>query len=209
MDLYQKVADRAENKLSLSSLYLSLRYRIKKNVTLFASYDNRRNVIYYETYKDIVEKLLESETRQGLRFRITYRPVKYMTVGMTSGYRFQKSESKETKNINVYVTYSRVPWLKASATISGTLLQSSYLEGKVGDVRITRDIISGKLYGGINYRWVDYRFSQSGSTLNQHLAGLNMTWRIMKKLSLSLYYEGVFEKTRKYNRIHLNLVQRF
>ena len=45
--------------------------------------------------------------------------------------------------------------------------------------------------------------------LIQNMAEMNMTWRILKKLSCSLNYEGTFEKGRNYDRIYVNLTQRF
>jgi phospholipase C len=66
--------------------------------------------------------------------------------------------------------------------------------------------VHGKLYAGLAYRYVDYQYYSEG-TLPQNLAEANLTWRIYKKISLSVYYEGTFEKVHQYNRIYgqLNL----
>ena len=47
---------------SFTSLYISLRYRMFKKLTLFTSFDTRKNVIYYETFKDYADRLLEEAT---------------------------------------------------------------------------------------------------------------------------------------------------
>jgi hypothetical protein len=44
--------------------------------------------------------------------------------------------------------------------------------------------------------------------LHQDIVGASISWRIRKKLSLSVDYEGVFGEQPN-NRIHLNLIQRF
>jgi hypothetical protein len=85
MDLYKKVNDTIENVFNLSNVYLSFRYRIIRQLSIGLSYSSRQNVIYYETYKDFVERLLEKEALQGWRFRITARPVKYLSLGVNTG----------------------------------------------------------------------------------------------------------------------------
>ena len=60
-----------DNSPSLTNLYLSLRYRPIRQLSLSVSYSSRQNVIYYETYKDIVERLLEETALQGFTFQVT------------------------------------------------------------------------------------------------------------------------------------------
>jgi len=45
--------------------------------------------------------------------------------------------------------------------------------------------------------------------LTQNMGEFNLTWRILKKLSCSVNYEGTFEKARNYNLIYANITQRF
>ncbi len=107
MDLYKKVDETPETVFNLSNTYLSLRYRIIRPLSVGLSYSARRNTIYYETYKDFVERLLENETLQGWRFRINYRPAKYLFLGANAGYRFRKEDPRPTKNLSGYLTYSQ------------------------------------------------------------------------------------------------------
>jgi hypothetical protein len=37
----------------------------------------------------------------------------------------------------------------------------------------------------------------------------NLSWRIIRKLSLSIYYEGTFEQVDKFNRIYAQVNYRF
>ena len=59
---------------------------------------------------------------------------------------------------------------------------------------ISRKIISDKLSGGIKYRYVDYLYRNSETALIQHVGEANLSWTVYRKLSLSVYYEGTFEK---------------
>jgi len=209
VNLYKKVNEQTDNKPTISNIYLSLRYKIIKQLSLSISYSARDNVIYYETYKDIVERLLEQETRQGYRAQINYRSVKYLAVGVNAGYRFSKQDPKPSKNLYAYITYSRIPFIEASTTVSFTLLETSYLSGKIFSFLLNKDLIKGKLFGGLGYRHVDYSYLSSEYSIPQNMAEINLSWRIMKKLFASLNYEGTFENQNNYNRIYINLSQRF
>jgi hypothetical protein len=207
-DLYSRVDSIPENKIHFTSTYVSLQYRPSRKLTLHGSYDARKNIIYYETYQNFIDELLEQEMRQGLRFRATWRMMKYVSVGSSIGYRFQKDHGSNSMNMHYYLRHSRVPGLKASAMASVIFLDNDYLKGTIYGIRLSRDIIKQKLYGELEYRMVDYRYGLSETTLHQDIAGVNLTWRIRKRLSLALDYEGVFAD-RSNNRFHLNVVQRF
>lgn len=194
---------------TLSNLYVSLRYKVIKQLSLSISYSNRQNIIYYETYKTIIDQLLAESTTQGYIFQVNYRPGKKLSIGANAGYRFSKRDPSPSKNLYSYATYSNVPWLNASATLSATIMETSYISGKIYSLGLSRDIVPGKLYGGVGYRYVDYKFVNAETPLRQNMAEMDLTWRIMKKLSCSLNYEGTFEKGRNYERIYVNLTQRF
>jgi len=198
-----------DNAPKLSNLYVSLRYKVFKNLSLSLSYSARQNIIYYETYKTIVERLLEQATLQGYMLQVNYRPAKNISLGANAGYRFSKPDPRPSKNLYSYLTFNRVPGVNASATISATLLETSYMSGNIYSLGISRDLIRGRLDGGINYRYVKYKFRSSEKPLVQNIGELNLTWRMMKKLSCSFNFEGTFEKGKSYDRIYINLTQRF
>ena len=214
-DLYRKVLNTTDssytkdNSPSLSNVYVSLRYRVIKQLSLSLSYSARQNIIYYETYKNIIDQLLDMAGTQGYMFQANYRPGKNISLGANAGYRFSKQDPRPTKNLYSYITYSNVPWLHASATLSATLTETSYTSGQIYSLGLSRDLLPGKLYGGLNYRFVNYKFVSNEAPLTQHMGEINLTWRVMKKLLCSLNYEGTFETQRNYNRVYINLTQRF
>ncbi len=208
-DLYQKVNDQKSNIFNLSNAYLMLRYRIIKQLSVSVTYSSRNNVIYYETYKDIVERLMETTSLQGFMLQINSNPIKNLSVGVKAGYRSRKQDPRPSKNIDGYITYSNIPVLKISATVSATFLESSYNSGKIYSAGISRDIVRGKLSGGLSYRYVDYSFYNNETSIVQNMAEAYLTWNIYKKLFLSVNYEGTFEKTNTFNHVYINLTQRF
>ncbi|MDP2722815.1 MAG: hypothetical protein Q8O72_08665 [Bacteroidales bacterium] len=209
IDLYKKVNEVQSNTFNVSGLYLSVRYKIIKPLSVSVSYSNRQNVIYYETYKDIVDRLLDADATQGYMVMVSYRALKNVFLGVRGGYRFRKQDPHPTKNLYTYVTWSRVPWLKLSTTASATLLETAYMTGRIYSIGFNREIVRGKLDGGLNYRNVKYNFLGSENTSIQNMAELNLTWRIMKKLYCSFNFEGTFEKDYQYQRVYVNITQRF
>jgi hypothetical protein len=153
--------------------------------------------------------MLEAATVNGYTLQINYQPVKLLSIGVNAGYRNSKNDPKPSKNIYGYVTYSQVPGINVAATISATVLETSYMSGNIYSAGITRDLIPGKLSAELAYRYVSYKFFGGESKLVQNMGEVNFTWRIIKKLSCGVYYEGTFDKTSIFNRMYINLTQRF
>lgn len=210
LDLYENINNEAKNTLSLTNLYLSLRYRLSKKLRFSLSYDSRKNIIYYESYKNFIDQLIEDETRQGLRLGINYRIFKYVTWGVNSSLRFQKNNDNSSRNLNSYISISRIPVLKMSANLRANFLQTNYLESRIFGIRLSKEIIRRKLNGEIYFRMVDYKYKTSNYSTHQNIAGVNFSLKLMKKLTLYLYYEGTFDdRNQKYYRINTKIIQRF
>ncbi|PLX03780.1 MAG: hypothetical protein C0595_05795 [Marinilabiliales bacterium] len=209
MELYQNINGEKKSTFNFTNLYLMIRYKILRNLSVSGSYSNRTNLIYYETYKDFVDRLLEDEALQGYRLRINYRPIRKLSIGAWAGYRSRKDDPSPTKNASAYISYSQVPGINASATISATMLETAYLKGNIYSLRLSKDIIPGKLYGSFVYRYVNYDYTYTEGNDLQHVGDINISWRIYKKISFSVAYEGQFENSFTYNRIYANLLTRF
>ncbi len=208
IDLYKVENEQPSNTISLTGLYVSLNYRLKR-ISLFGAYDNRKNVIYYETFKNYADALLQQASRQGLRFRVNYRPVKYVFLAVNAGTRFMKQDPRPTRTLNGTATYSRVPGINSSLTLSANLMQTAYLNGQYYGARLSRDIISGKLFGTLYYRWVKFDYQNTVSTLIQNIGEIDLSWRFNKKMYFSVNYESTFQKNENYNRLYIQLSRRF
>jgi len=210
LSLYENINDHPQTVFNLNNLYLLLRYSLSRKWSFSASYDNRKNIIYYESYKNFIDQLIEDETRQGLRFHVNYHPFKNVSLGVNTGWRFQKSDMNTSKNLNTYLTLSRITSLNILATLNADFLHTNYLNSRIFGIRISKEIISGKLSGDINFRNVYYRYLNYENASRQNIAGANFSLRIMNNLSLYSYYEGIFDASNQvYHRLNLKIVQRF
>jgi len=211
VDFYHQVLNTEDSTYSssssptLSNLYLSLTYRLLRKLDITFSYSARKNVIYYETYKNFLDQILDEETRQGYLLRINYRPVAKLSIGVNGGYRFQKQDIKPAGNIQGYVSYSQIPGINMAATASITWLETSYISGMVYNLGISKEFFRGKLYSGLAYKYIDYRLYGSEIKLPQNVGEVNITWRIVRRLAFSLFYEGTFQEVDQFNRIYAQL----
>ncbi|MCB8995589.1 MAG: hypothetical protein H6538_08270 [Bacteroidales bacterium] len=209
VDLFELKNNVPVSTFSPTGVYASLRYKLSKKISFSGSYDARKNVIYYETYKTTIDSLFESELRQGFRLQGNYRITRSLMFGITSGYRFLKSDPHPSKNLYSYLSYSQIPGIGISATLSASYLESAYLSGKILGLNITRDFWEGKIQTGAGYRYINYKLPENLIDLKQNIAELNISWQFLNKMSFSANYEGTFEPDTKYNRLYLQLRMRF
>jgi len=209
VDLYTLKNDQPTDVVSLTSLYLSLRYRFSKQFSAFVSYDARKNVIYYETFKNYLDQMLEDATRQGYQFRLNYNPGKLISTGISGGYRFRTNDLNPTINANAFLTFNRLPWGSGSASFSTNYLENTYVNGMIYGLRVYQDLVPSKLTGGFFYRFVDYKYPQTSTTSLQHMAELELSWQVSRKISFSANYDGTLEKSNLYNNIYISLIKRF
>jgi hypothetical protein len=215
VDLYQLKIDTANKTETASSnfdptgLYLSLRYRFSNRLSVSGSYDARKNVMYYETYKTFTERMLENEMRQGFRLQANWGITRDLMFGLQGGYRFLKSDPHPTKNIYGYLTYSNIPGVNVGVTLSGTYTESSYINGLIYGANISRDFFKSRLQTSLGYHYVDYTMPESDLKEIQHIGEINLYWQLPAKMAFGINYEGTFEQQYKYHRIYLQLRKRF
>ena len=212
VDLYEKINNQINNQPQLTNLYVSLRYRFSKTLRLSASFDSRKNIIYYESYKSFIDQLIEDETRQGLRFGFTFRPIKNITWGINTGMRFQNSGKNTSRNFNTYVSLGKMPWLNLRTTIRASLLETDFLNSFIYGIRFSKPLVKKKLNAELYYRNVNYLYknSDAGTAVRQHIGGLSLSYRLTRKLSWHVFYEGTFDKNNPtFSRINMRLIKRF
>lgn len=208
VDLYKKEMGESKTDFSLTSLFTSVNIRPSDFFSIMLSYDARKNVIYYETFKTLVDSIIENETRQGFRTRLSIKPVQNLYFGGDYGYRYRKGDLKPSNNYGGYITYSRIPGIETSATVSFNRLSSSYTEGDIWSANLSRPIVFG-FDIMLGYRFTSYKFRTGIEELKQHSASINLNTYLLKPVLLNFTYEGNFEDTRTSGRFLANLSYRF
>lgn len=208
-DLYKKVNELITNNVTLSNAFLSVRYRPVQKLSMSLSYSKRQAIIYYETYKTIVDQLLEQSSTQGLNLQTDYRPFKGWTIGFRAGYRSNAQDARDTRNLHTYVSVSHIPWLNIAASLTATLISSPYMDGNIYSLSCYKDFYQGRLNTSVSYRFINYFYQSGEFTQKQHLAEIGLGYRIAGKLFANINTEHAFEKTVTSHRIFIGLTQRF
>ena len=211
LDIYNKLNDTVSNDPRLTNLYISARYRFSRKVNLMVSYDNRKRILYYETFQSEIQKLLDEDiARQGLRMRINVRPVKNLLAGFGYSKRFQSNNENKSDNYRGYVTYSNIPVIDGAISINYNMNTSNYLRSNILSFRYSRYLIENKLNADFSYRLAKFDYFNSfTSTYDQNYYGMNLSLNINRKLYLSVYGEVSIGNQQDNYRIHTKLIKRF
>ena len=209
IDLYKKVNGVEENTFSLTSLYFNARYSPVRSINLSASYDTRKNIIYYETFKSYADSLLEAETRQGFRFRLNIRPANKIITGISFGYSSRGESIQPSTNYNIFLTYTQLPGVQGSLSANYTRLNTNYVDGNLFGVSLFHDLISGLSNFTLGYRYVSYQYTATDYELKQQIASAGIYINLIRSLTLTVSYEGIFESTRTNSALFAGLNIRF
>lgn len=210
LDLYQQINNETKNNLSLTNLFISLQYRFSKKVNATLSYDNRRNIIYYESYKSYIDQLIEDETRQGMRLGLNYRPFKSVTFGANASWRFQRSNANDSRNLNTYLNFNRIPVLKTSVSLTANFLQTSYINSRIYGIRLMEDFFKGKGNAEVYYRHVQYDYPIYEYSADQNVVGASVSFQVVKGLGIYLFAEQTFDgQNNNYMLFNTKIMQRF
>ncbi len=210
LDLYQNVNDTISNKPRLTNAYVNLRYRFSRKVSASIGYRNQSNILYYYTYRDYINHLSDDRNVQGIRLSLNILPIKNLNVGIRGGYRNSNDDPRPTMNFNGYVSYRNLPFLTGVVLKGGfTYMETGYLNGKIIDVSLSKDLLKGKIYSSLGYRNVNYRYLSSNNVSVQNIIEIDLSYRVINPMMFSVSYEGSFDSDYSYNRLFLNLTWRY
>ncbi len=208
LDLFKIENSQSMNTLSLTSLYSSLRYTFTRDLNASISYDARKNVVYYESFKTYLDSLFSNELLKGLRWNISYRPFNTMSIGLNGGLQSQKSDPKLSQNYGSYMYISDLPIIQSDANISGTYLSGSYIKGITAGAELSKRV-TDNLYPSIGYRFFYYKYQSIAESMTQHVVFSNISFTISRDIQISLYYEGTIDNSGSANRIYIDCSTRF
>ncbi|NWF88130.1 MAG: hypothetical protein HXY50_01575 [Ignavibacteriaceae bacterium] len=209
VDFYSRENGKEKNKPKLTSLFISTHYSPARVISFSLSYDARKNVIYYETFKNTLDSIIENETRQGLRLGTNVRLFNSVYIGLNAGYRFLKKDIKPTRNFNGNLTYSQIPFIEISPAFSYSRLISNYVDGSIYGIRLTKYFSFIDYTISLSYTKIDYEYLSTAAKLKQDNITADLSGKILDHLYLTGSYEGVFESNLNYSRILFELSFRF
>ena len=208
-DLFKLKNSQPSSTFDLTSFYMSINCRISGNLSISGSYDARKNPVYYETFKTLLDTLIENGMRQSYRLSSNIRITRSLMLGIQSSWRFLKADLHQSKNIAGYLTYSSSGNSYFSATLSGNYVETSFIKGVNGGITLLKNLLDGKIQASAGYNYQDYTIPEGGQKVTQHTGKADFYWQAGRKTSLSLDYEITFEAKNQYNRIYVQVMKRF
>jgi len=209
LDLFKLENDQPVGMIDLTSFYLSLNFRVSPKISVSGIYDNRKNVIYYETFRNYADEVLQQSVRQGLRLRVNYKPMRVLSLGLTAGTRNRAGDFRPTNTLNGSATWSDIPTIKATFHASASIMETNYLDGQIYGARISKYFLNDKLSTSASYRYVNFDYLNAFNNLVQHIGEIDFSYRATKKLYFSLNVESTFQEEEQFNRVYLNLRRSF
>mgnify|MGYP001616880539 CR=1 FL=1 len=209
VDLYKRKNGIDQSSFDFTSLFILGSYSLNNWLNFSASYDARKNIVYYETYKNYADSVLESATRQGFSLRMNLRPLNYLWLGFNYGYRFSKDDPQPSRNYGVNLSYIQLPLILSSVYLSYNKIESGYVNGDYYSAAINKDLFNGEMNVGLGFKRVNYQFLSGSPDLIQNIGNLDLSWRLFYNNFLTISYEGTFQTTTTYSRIYLSLNTRF
>jgi hypothetical protein len=209
IDLYKRDTNNiGQSTFSLTSFYLTLRVAPSRAFSFTTTYDARRNVVYYETYKFIIDTLFQNQLRQGLRFNTYVRPINNLYVGLNAGYQFKSGDVQPSKNYGGYLNYINFPLFDINPSLNFMKIMSNYLNGTDVGGKLSKYFSNG-ISISIGYRKLIYQFTIVSDKIDQNIFSSDLSFILFGNLSLSINYEGVFESSSTFSRAFIDLTTRF
>ena len=206
VDLYKRVMGVPQSTFSLTGIFTSINYFPDRALSFSFSYDARKDVIYYETYKSFADSLIQNETRQGFRAGINARPFDNFFINLSAGYRFQQSDPKPSRNFNGILSYGNIPWVDISPSVSLIKLVSSYINGTIWGAGLSKNITD---FTSLSVNYSNNNYNLAYGDLKQDILSVDLSTKIWQQIYFTLSYEGTFQQHTTWGRFLLDLTTRF
>lgn len=208
LDHYSKTDSSTSNQIRLTSIYSQVRYRFSRKISASISYDNRKNVIYYETYFHIIDQLLAQETRQGFRAQVSWQIFKNVSLNLSQFLRFQ-GHSKPNKTFLAYLYLPNLLKSKINCSLQFQNLETDYIKGLTYGGRISRDLFKSKANIELSYRINQYNYLNQENKINQHILGTTLYLYLSRRLYFSINFEWDKTPTVQSQRMFTSINYRF
>lgn len=210
LDVFNNFGNAIANNLRLTNFHISTRFRVNRKLNFRLSFDTRKRILYYETFRTEIEELLaDDRSRQGIRFRVNFRPTRLMNLGLTYGKRFQSDNQNQSDNINGFFSLSKLPSIGGRLTTNINVNRSHYLVSGVISIRHSKDLIKKKLRSDIYVRNVQYAYIVRETQFNQQYYGASLTYNILPKLTFTALGEMAMKPPQNTYRINARIIKRF
>lgn len=212
VDIYENFdTAQAQSTWKWSSIYLSANYRISRKLSLFASYDSRQQIIFFEQYDSQVEQLLDQNgIQQGYRARLNYNATPHWNFSVGYHQRLNTNSDAFGRNVQVYIAYRNLPWVGGSLSLRTHLNTSRYLQSEVASARYSRSIFNNKIDFNLYSRYLNYSYLVRERPVSASwYYGTEWSFSLGNSWTCGILAEYSMQKDQDIIRGNLRLIKRF
>ena len=210
VDLYHHLENVSSFRPRLTNLFVSGNYRFNRKISVSLSYDNRKRIIFFETFRTQVEDLLSDDiARQGLRLRLNIRPVNRIFAGVSLAKRFQSNTENQSDNMNAFVTLNQFLLQQGNLSFRYNRNTSLYLSSTIYSSSYSFSNFKNRLNTQLYFRNVQYDYLNSENSSMQNYYGVNFYFRLSRSLRFGMLLEASERQSNRYYRFNTKLIKRF
>lgn len=201
-----------KSTFKLTHLYVSANYRLSRTWNLFASYDSRQQIMFYETFDSEVERILSERGMQnGVRFRASYRSRGGWIFRTGAYHRFGSESSRDISNVNLTVGHGKIPWIGGSFTASGQLNVTGTMNSDIASVRYSNSFAKNQVSWSIYGRFLYYYYPQYENLTVPFYWYMGTDWNVRIGDGWQLGVMGEYSLRDQHDilRLNLQLLKRF
>lgn len=207
-DLYKVKDSIAYNTFKISSLYIRLRYDPFKKLSISGTYDLRNNIIYYETYKNYIETLLQQNANQGLAISIFSKLFKNISISAGANYRFTNGDTLPSYNCNIGINLNKTPIKNQKIRVNSYFLETAFLKGLINGIAVDHYFENTKLNFTASYSYFMAWHPLGEVNMNQNLINFDFQKSFKNQIWLSLNADIIIEKQLINTRLYLSVSKR-
>ena len=106
------------------------------------------------------------------------------------------------------INYRLIPLFNISASISGSLINTDFINSKSIYLRLSKKIYK-RVNGRFTYKYYQYNYNSNNIIKNQNRIGFNIDISLKNKIYFNIYFEKTIQKERNFSRLNLRLSKRF
>lgn len=209
VDLYKEQNNVQQGEFSLTSLFFNAQYTPARIISINLSYDARKNVIYYQTFKSFLDSLFTNEMRQGLQLGLFLRPIMGLFINLNGGYSYQKGDIRASRNFSISISESEIPLLGITAIVNFNRVYNNFQDGSIYSITLYKYLTFNASTISIGFSNVTYNFGYTSNKFFQKSINAQVDTKILGPLFFNFYYEGDFSGLTTYNRFMTGFNYRF
>jgi len=175
-------------RFTFTNYYGNATVYLSENASVFASYDSRKNIRYFEN-RLTPDSLFDDATRQGVRGGLRVRLLKRVTMRLHGGVRFREGAAADARSGGASLLISRFPARRHSLMLQLSIVETQFTTG-YRPVVTYRFPLAPRLL--MNLTGAGYIYKTGSSSIGNYYGDLGASYSFGRRYYLSGRYRQYF-----------------